>query len=272
MADLRIERLTKSYGPRLVVDGISLEIRSGEVIGLLGRNGAGKTTTFLMIAGLVRPDGGAIYLDGRDISRLATSERARRGITYLPQEHSVFLKASVENNIRLLLELYGRSKKEREAVIREYLGEIGLLELRRQPAHTLSGGERRKLEISRALVLKPSFLLLDEPFTGIDPLTILELQKIFLNLKQKGIGIIISDHNVLDTFKIMDRAYIIDEGRVLVEGNPQAVAADEKAREKFLGKGFVLGGEVFSPPPAGRDGRPGSPPEKRGKEKSKPGA
>ncbi|MBP1766140.1 MAG: ABC-type (unclassified) transport system, ATPase component [Candidatus Aminicenantes bacterium] len=240
MTVLRSESLTKSYGGREVVSGVDIRVRSGEIIGLLGRNGAGKTTTFQMVVGLVKPDRGAIYLDDEDISRRTTPERARLGITYLPQENSVFLKASVENNLRLILELLPYKKEERTELRHDLLNELGLLPLSGQSAHSLSGGERRKLEISRSLVLKPKFLLLDEPFTGIDPLTIVELQKILLRLKEKEIGIVISDHNVRDTLRITDRAYILDEGKVLIEGSPTRIAADERARTRFLGEDFSL--------------------------------
>jgi lipopolysaccharide export system ATP-binding protein len=240
MPTLKAEKLTKTYDQRAVVKDMKLEIRSGEVIGLLGRNGAGKTTTFHMIVGLVRPDGGRISLDGMDISQFSTYRRATEGITYLPQEGSVFLRTSVENNLKIILELQPYTKKEREKIIHELLEELGLLPLAKQAAHSLSGGERRRLEICRSLSLKPKFLLLDEPFTGIDPLTIIELQKILVQLKAKGIGIVVTDHNVRDTFKIVSRAYIIDEGETLIEGTPEEIAADENARRRFLGKNFRL--------------------------------
>jgi len=240
MAVLRSENLTKSYGGREVVRGVNVRVQSGEIIGLLGRNGAGKTTTFQMVVGLVKPDEGTIYLDDEDISRSVTPERARLGITYLPQENSVFLKASVENNLRLILELLPYEDEEKERLSHDLLEELGLLPLAEQSAHSLSGGERRKLEICRSLVLKPKFLLLDEPFTGIDPLTIIELQKILLRLKERGIGIVISDHNVRDTLRITDRAYILDEGTVLIEGSPSQIAKNEQARKRFLGDGFAL--------------------------------
>jgi lipopolysaccharide export system ATP-binding protein len=193
-----------------------------------------------MVVGLVKPDQGTIYLGDEDISRSATPERARLGITYLPQENSVFLKASVKNNLRLILELLPYKREEREKLSHDLLDELALLSLSDQSAHSLSGGERRKLEICRSLVLKPRFLLLDEPFTGIDPLTIVELQKILLRLKERDIGVIISDHNVRDTLRITDRAYILDEGAVLTEGSPSQIAADEQARKKFLGDDFTL--------------------------------
>lgn len=240
MTVLRSENLTKSYGGREVVDNVAVRVQSGEIIGLLGRNGAGKTTTFQMIVGLVKPDGGAIFLDDEDISRSTTPERARLGITYLPQENSVFLKASVENNLRLILELLPYEDEEKDKLSHDLLEELGLLAISGQSAHSLSGGERRKLEICRSLVLKPKFLLLDEPFTGIDPLTIVELQRILLRLKGRAIGIVISDHNVRDTLRITDRAYILDEGKVLIEGSPSQIAADEQARRRFLGDDFAL--------------------------------
>lgn len=243
MSRLEANNLVKSYGRRVVVKNVDVRIRSGEIIGLLGRNGAGKTTIFQMIVGLIKPDSGHIILDGTEISQAPTNKRAMTGLTYLPQENSVFLKASVENNLRLALELQPYSKEEREKIIRDLLEEFGLLSLARQPAHSLSGGERRRLEICRSLVLKPKFLLLDEPFTGIDPLTILELQKILVRLKNKDIGILLSDHNVRDTFKIAGRAYIIDEGEILIEDIPERIAANPKARERFLGTEFSLGAE-----------------------------
>ena len=244
MPVLRAERLVKSFNSRVVVRELSIEVRSGEIVGLLGRNGAGKTTTFQMMVGLVRPDSGTISLDDLDISRMTTYRRAVHGITYLPQEGSVFLKATVEENLRLILEILPRTRKNWKATAANLLEEMGLLDLAGQSADSLSGGERRRLEISRALALDPKFLLLDEPFTGIDPLTILELQKIMIRLRDKGIGIVLSDHNVRDTFKVVTRATIIDGGEVLVEGPPAAVAADGKAKEKFLGKSFELGAEV----------------------------
>jgi lipopolysaccharide export system ATP-binding protein len=183
-------------------------------------------------------------LDGTDISRYTSNQRADTGITYLPQENSVFLKTTVEKNLTMILELKKYNKDERTTITDQLLAELGLQSLRTQPAFSLSGGERRRLEICRALVLDPKFLLLDEPFTGIDPLTIVEIQRILLNLKKKGIGIILSDHNVRDTLKITDNCYIIDHGEILIEGNPQQIASDEKAKERFLGENFKLGDEV----------------------------
>lgn len=241
---LKARNLKKSFNSRLVVKGVDLQVRSGEIIGLLGRNGAGKTTTFLMIAGLLKQDEGALFLDDSDISAYSTHQRANRGITYLPQENSVFLKTSVENNLKMVWELLGNKKKERRKLAKQLLEELGLENLSHQKAYSLSGGERRKLEICRALLLNPSFLLLDEPFTGIDPLTIIDLQKILIKLRNKGIGIVLSDHNVRDTFRITDRAYVIDEGKILIEGNPKEVASSKVARECFLGENFKLGEEV----------------------------
>lgn len=257
MSVLSAEKLTKSYGRRMVVAGVDIRVESAEIIGLFGRNGAGKTTTFQMIIGLVKPEHGRINLDGRDISGCTTPQRARLGITYLPQEYSVFLKATVEQNLRLILELLPYGRPERERISRELLDELGLLPLAAQPAHSLSGGERRKLEICRSLVLRPKFLLLDEPFTGIDPLTIIELQKIMLRLKALGMGIVISDHNVRDTMRITDRAYILDEGEVLIEGRPGEIAASAAARKKFLGDDFELAGADAGVTPKNSD-RPGS--------------
>lgn len=226
-----------------MVKNISLSLKAGKIYGLLGRNGAGKTTTFQIITGLLKPDAGQIYLDNVDISSEPTHERARLGISYLPQESSVFLKTTVLNNLMLVLREKGFSCKEAEEKSLSLLDELGLRRLIHQPAYTLSGGERRRLEICRALTLNPKFLLLDEPFTGIDPLTIDELQDIFLNLKNKGIGLLLSDHNVKDTFQIADHVFIIDEGELLVEGNPQEVAQHQLARQRFLGENFRFGGE-----------------------------
>jgi lipopolysaccharide export system ATP-binding protein len=243
MPFLEAKRLVKSFGRRTVVKGVDIRLESGTIVGFLGRNGAGKTTIFQMIVGLLKPDGGEIRLDGRDISRWPTDRRAAAGVTYLPQENSVFLKTTVAGNLRLALELLPYKRRERKPAAAALLEEFGLAELAGQPAHSLSGGERRRLEIARALTLKPKFVLLDEPFTGIDPITILEIQRVVLRLRERGIGILISDHNVRDTFKIADRALIIDRGEILVEGKPAAVAANPKARERFLGTEFSFGEE-----------------------------
>jgi len=243
MSRLEARRLVKRFGRRIVVKGVDAVFESGEIVGLLGRNGAGKTTFFQMIVGLLRPDAGAVYLDGENMTSLPTDRRARTGLTYLPQENSVFLKASVIDNLRLGLELQPLSRTEREATAAALLEEFNLSPLAAQGADSLSGGERRRLEICRALLLQPKFLLLDEPFTGIDPLTIREIQKTLLRLKERGIGIILSDHNVRDTFQIVDRAYLIDDGEILVMDTPARLAANPKARERFLGTEFRFGEE-----------------------------
>ncbi len=243
MPVLEAKNLVKSFGTRTVVKGAGVTVRAGEIVGLLGRNGAGKTTIFQMVVGLLRPDQGAVTLDGRDITRVPTHERARAGLTYLPQENSVFLRATVADNLKLALELRPVPKGVRKKTAADLLEEFGLLPLASQAAHSLSGGERRRLEICRALVLDPKFLLLDEPFTGIDPLTIAELQKIMTRLKTRGIGILLSDHNVRDTFRIADRACIIDNGEILIEDAPVAVAANPEARKRFLGAEFTFGEE-----------------------------
>ena len=241
---LKAKDLRKSYNRRMVAKDVNIEVKIGEIIALLGRNGAGKTTTFQMIVGLIKPESGSIIYSGKDISSFSPQKRAERGITYLPQENSVFIKTSVENNLKMVLELKGYGRKKQKRIARQLLEELDLLPLSRQSAHSLSGGERRRLEICRALAINPKFLLLDEPFTGIDPMTIIDLQKILARLKYKGIGIILSDHNVRDTLRITDRAYIIDEGNILVEGSPKEIIEDERAKERFLGKNFSLGDEI----------------------------
>jgi lipopolysaccharide export system ATP-binding protein len=243
MATLRGIGISKFFGDKEVVKGIDLEVRGGEIVALVGRNGAGKTTTFQIIAGLLRPNKGKIFLDSEDITHLPSHEKSIRGIVYLPQEHSVFLKATVEENISLVLEVHGLPKKRIKAITSEVLETLGLSHLSRQPAYTLSGGEKRRLEIARALSINPKFLLMDEPFSGVDPLTVAELQKISLNLREMGIGIVISDHNVRDTFEISDRVYVIHEGIVLVEGTPLEVSSNELARKYFLGRDFKFGEE-----------------------------
>lgn len=240
MSLLEAKGLTKFYGHRLVVKEVNLQFQNGEIVGLLGRNGAGKTTTFQMIVGLIKPDFGEILLNGQNITKWPTSERALAGILYLPQENSIFLRTTVENNLYLILELQPLSREEKKTRLEALLSRFNLSGLRKQQAYTLSGGEQRKLEIARALILDPQFLLLDEPFTGVDPLTILDLQRLILDLKKEGRGIVISDHNVQDTFQICDRIYIIDEGQVLVSGSPQQVAQNELARERFLGNNFFF--------------------------------
>jgi lipopolysaccharide export system ATP-binding protein len=270
MSLLQAQALKKSYGLNLVVKGVDIEMHSGEVVGLLGRNGAGKTTIFQMIVGLVRPDSGSILLDGVSISSKPTHERAGLGLTYLPQENSVFLKATVEDNVKIALELQpGSADRDLESEARQLLADLGLTGLAKQSAFSLSGGERRRLEICRSLALRPKFLLLDEPFTGIDPLTIIDLQRILGMLRDRSIGILISDHNVRDTFRIVRRAYVIDEGEILVEDEPRAITRNAKARERFLGSDFRMDEE---PGPATETpaGLPGSLPENRGRGNSKP--
>jgi lipopolysaccharide export system ATP-binding protein len=240
MERLTAEGLVKVYGGRRVVDGIHLEIRPGEVVGLLGPNGAGKTTTFYMIVGLIRPDGGRILLDGEDLTGLPMYVRARKGISYLPQEPSVFRKLTVEENILAILETLDLEERERLERLRDLLAELDLTPLRNNRAYSLSGGERRRVEITRALVTSPQYILLDEPFAGIDPLAVADIQKIIGQLKDKGIGVIISDHNVRETLSVCDRAYIINEGAVLVEGDPDAIACCEIARKIYLGETFSL--------------------------------
>jgi lipopolysaccharide export system ATP-binding protein len=232
--------LTKSYGRRVVVHGVDLFIERGEVVGLLGPNGAGKTTTFYMVVGLTRPDSGMVLLGDEDITRLPMYRRARAGIGYLPQEASVFRKLTAEENVLAILETLGLSAAEQRARTRALLEELGILAIARQPAYTLSGGERRRLEICRALATSPAFILLDEPFAGIDPLAVLDIQKIIAHLRQRRIGILITDHNVRETLKITDRAYILREGRVFRSGTPRELACDEEVRRVYLGEGFHL--------------------------------
>lgn len=240
MSHLRCDQLTKSFRRRKVVNQVSIEIDGGEVVGLLGPNGAGKTTIFYMIVGLLHPNGGSIYLNGEEITSLPMYLRARKGIGYLPQEPSVFRKLSVEDNLMAILETLPLSREERRDRIEDLLNELGLTPLRKQKAYSLSGGERRRVEITRALVLSPSFILLDEPFAGIDPIAVLDIQAIVRQLKTKGIGIIITDHNVRETLGVCDRAYILNEGNLLESGTPEQIAQSSKARKIYLGEGFRL--------------------------------
>jgi len=228
------------YGGRKVVSGVDLEIRPGEVVGLLGPNGAGKTTTFYMIVGLIKPDGGQIFLDSEEITRDPMFVRARKGINYLPQEPSVFRKLTVEENILAILETLDIEGEERKNRLKQLLGELDLTDLARNKAYSLSGGERRRVEITRALVTSPRFILLDEPFAGIDPLAVADIQKIIQKLKSKGIGVVISDHNVRETLSVCDRAYILNEGTVLIEGLPEMIAESKIARKFYLGDDFRL--------------------------------
>jgi lipopolysaccharide export system ATP-binding protein len=237
---LRAEGLTKSYGGRCVVNQVSIEVRAGEVVGLLGPNGAGKTTSFYMIVGLTRPDAGRVFLDGEDLTPLPMFQRARRGIGYLPQEPSVFRKLTVEGNIMAILETLDLTASERRERLRQLLDELGIARVAKSRALSLSGGERRRLEITRALVISPSFMLLDEPFAGIDPIAVVDIQGIVSQLKKRGIGVLITDHNVRETLGICDRAYIVNEGTVLEEGTPEVIAGSRRAREIYLGEKFRL--------------------------------
>ena len=232
--------LVKIYRRRRVVDNVSLSVNRGEIIGLLGPNGAGKTTTFYMIVGLIRPDAGKIFLDGKEVTSQPMYLRAREGITYLPQEASIFRKLTVEQNIMAILETMGLSREERRQRLEVLLNELNVGHLARSKGYSLSGGERRRVEITRALVTSPSFLLLDEPFAGIDPLAVIDIQKIVAQLKEKGIGILISDHNVRETLKVCDRAYILNEGTILEEGDPDQIASSQRARRIYLGEEFTL--------------------------------
>jgi lipopolysaccharide export system ATP-binding protein len=238
MAQLAATGLIKIYGGRKVVNEIDLEINPGEVVGLLGPNGAGKTTTFYMITGLIKPDGGHISVDGEDVSRCPMYVRARKGINYLPQEPSIFRKLTVAENIMAILETLPIDREERLRRLKELLGELDLTALAGNRAYSLSGGERRRVEITRALVTSPKYILLDEPFAGIDPLAVADIQKIIYKLRAKEIGVIISDHNVRETLSVCNRAYIINEGKVLVEGNPETIANCEAARKIYFGEDF----------------------------------
>ena len=237
---LEAKGLTKIYGSRRVVNEVNLQINPGEVVGLLGPNGAGKTTTFYIIVGLIWPDGGNILLNGEDISKFPMYIRARKGINYLPQEPSIFRKLTVEENILAILETLNMSVEDRKRRLEELLGELDLFHLAKSKAYSLSGGERRRVEITRALVTSPRYILLDEPFAGIDPLAVTDIQKIIFKLTTKKIGVVISDHNVRETLSVCDRAYIINEGTVLVEGNPDTIAQCEIARKIYFGEDFVL--------------------------------
>ncbi|HJS58939.1 MAG TPA: LPS export ABC transporter ATP-binding protein [Vicinamibacteria bacterium] len=240
MSLLEARAVTKSYGRRTVVKHVNLHVREGEVVGLLGPNGAGKTTTFYMVVGLTRPDSGQVFLGERDITALPMYQRARAGIGYLPQEASVFRKLSAEENVLAILETLGLSPREQRQRARQLLVELGIEALAGQPAYTLSGGERRRLEIARSLATTPAFILLDEPFAGIDPIAVIDIQAIIAHLKGRGIGILITDHNVRETLKITDRAYILTGGEVFRSGTPVELASDEEVRRVYLGEGFRL--------------------------------
>ena len=238
---LRTESLVKSYRGRRVVNGISIEVGQGEIVGLLGQNGAGKTTTFYMVMGLVRPESGHVFLDEQDVTDLPMHMRARMGLGYLSQEPSVFRKLTVEDNIKAILETLDIDRDEQVQVLESLMKELGIAHLRESKAFTLSGGERRRLEIARALVTRPSFMLLDEPFSGIDPIAVQDIQSIVASLRDKGLGLLITDHNVRETLSITDRSYIMSEGKVLVWGKPEVLANDPVAREVYLGERFSLG-------------------------------
>ncbi|HEX9726054.1 MAG TPA: LPS export ABC transporter ATP-binding protein [Vicinamibacteria bacterium] len=240
MQVLRARSLVKSFRRRRVVDDVSLEVHEGEVVGLLGPNGAGKTTTFHMVVGLTRPDEGSVFLNNEEITVLPMYLRARSGINYLPQEPSIFRKLTVEENVLAILETLPLKPGEKQQRLGALLNELGLASKAKARAYTLSGGERRRAEITRALVTSPSFMLLDEPFAGIDPIAVGDIQKIIYHLKERGIGILVTDHNVRETLKITDRAYIMNEGRIFRAGSPDDLASDENVRRVYLGEDFRL--------------------------------
>ena len=237
---MEARQVVKAYRGRRVVNQVDLVVGSGEVVGLLGPNGAGKTTTFYMIAGLVRPDSGKVCFGGRDVTRLPMYRRARLGVGYLAQEPSVFRKMTVEQNVMSILETQSLSSRERKMRLQELLERLGLLSIAKQKAYTLSGGERRKLEITRSLVTRPSIMMLDEPFSGVDPLSVSEIQEIVVGLKEDGLGVLITDHNVRETLAVVDRAYLMYEGKVLREGTSSFLVNDVKSRELYLGHGFAM--------------------------------
>ena len=237
---LETKNLVKSYNGRRVVDKINITVQKGEIVGLLGPNGAGKTTTFYMVVGVVAPDEGRIIFNAQDITNFAMYQRARRGIGYLSQETSVFRKLTVEENIMAVLETLGISRKERKKRLGRLLAELNISYLAKNKAYTLSGGERRRLEITRALVTEPSFILLDEPFSGVDPIAVFETQEIITSLKKKGLGVLLTDHSVRETLAITDRAYIMAEGKILISGTAQELITDAKAKEIYLGEKFRM--------------------------------
>jgi len=239
-AGLSATSLTKRYGDKQVVSDVSLEVQASEVVGLLGPNGAGKTTTFNMIAGSLRPSTGRVFLGDREITELPMYRRARLGITYLPQEASIFRRLSVADNVNAILETVERDRQVRRRRLQELLSELGLTGKANRRGDALSGGERRRVEITRALVLDPRYMMLDEPFAGVDPIAVIDIQKIIEQLKKRGIGVIITDHNVRETLSICDRAYIIKDGRILRQGTPAEIAEDPTVREVYLGENFRL--------------------------------
>lgn len=237
---LKTENLRKSYNNRKVVDGVSIAISRGEIVGLLGPNGAGKTTTFYMAVGIIRPDSGRVIFDDKDISKLPMYRRARLGLGYLSQEPSIFRRLTVEENIMAILETLKLSRGQRKDRLKELLRDLGISHLAKNKAYTLSGGERRRLEITRALVSRPSFIMLDEPFSGIDPIAVSDIQDILKALRQQGIGVLLTDHNVRETLSITDRAYIMDEGKILISGTSEELINDPKARQIYLGEKFRM--------------------------------
>lgn len=243
---LRTEQIKKSYKGRAVVKGVSVEVKQGEIVGLLGPNGAGKTTSFYMIVGLVKPDSGKVFLDDEEITTLPMYKRSQKGIGYLPQEVSVFRKLSVEDNILSILQMTKLSKQEQKDRLEELLDEFGLQHVRKNLGNKLSGGEKRRTEIARGLAINPNFVLLDEPFAGVDPIAVEDIQRIVLKLQKKNIGILITDHNVQETLSIVDRAYLLFEGSILKSGKAEDLADDEQVRRVYLGQNFVLRKKVFS--------------------------
>lgn len=237
---LRGKGLSKTYGKRPVLRDVSVDVKGGEIVGLLGPNGAGKTTTFSIIVGLIRPDKGVVMCNGEDLTKLPMYKRARKGVTYLPQEPSVFRKLTVEENVLAILETLPLSDAERRERLKQLLGDLRIERLAKNRADSLSGGERRRTEIARALVMDPSFMLLDEPFAGIDPLSVIDIQEIMLQLRERGIGVLVTDHNVRETLTICDRAYILSDGQVFEEGTPQELTASARARQVYLGERFRL--------------------------------
>ena len=246
---LRAENLIKRYKNRTVVNNVSFEVNQGEIVGLLGPNGAGKTTSFYMVVGLVSPNEGRIFLDSEDITNLPMYKRARRGLGYLPQEASVFRKMSVEDNLKAVLEMTDLSRKQQKDKMESLLEEFGLLKVRKSAGEVLSGGERRRTEIARALAVDPKFILLDEPFAGVDPIAVEDIQNIVFSLKSKNIGVLITDHNVNETLSITDRAYLLFEGKILKEGSAEQLAEDEQVRRVYLGSNFVLRRKQANPLP-----------------------
>ena len=242
---LRTEEIKKAYKGREVVKGVTIEVKQGEIVGLLGPNGAGKTTSFYMIVGLVKPDSGKVFLDDKEITKVPMYKRSKMGIGYLPQEVSVFRKLSVEDNILAILQMTKLSKTKQKERLEELLNEFGLQHVRKNLGNKLSGGEKRRTEIARGLAINPKFILLDEPFAGVDPIAVEDIQRIVLDLQKKNIGILITDHNVQETLSIVDRAYLLFEGSILKSGTAEALADDEQVRSVYLGQNFVLRKKVF---------------------------